>query len=151
MGKQTVEENLEEIETSPANVFSVLTDLSLANAWGRTEKGYFEFPQESFLKLGQEIHVKPRGMKEPFTVKVRVIRHEQMIQLDIIDGPFFGNLEFQLEPRPYGTLVTANLNYRIERPGFNLKWKLTEKKKYHLFMKNVLSNIKKFSEMKAQG
>jgi len=148
MGKSAVEENLEEIETTPSNVFSVLTDISLASAWGKTDKGYMAFPSAQNLRLGQRIDVRPQGMKEPFTVKVKLIRHDQMIQMDIIEGPFFGNLEMSVEERPYGTLLRSNLNYRIERPGFNLKWKLSEKKKYHAFMNEILGNIKKFAEMR---
>lgn len=148
MGKSAVEENLEEIETAPSNVFSVLTDINLASAWGKTENGHMDFPQAQNLRLGQVINIRPKGMKEPFAVKVRLIRHDQLIQLDVIDGPFFGNMEITVEERPYGTLLRSNLNYRIERPGFNLKWKFSEKKKYHQFMNDVLANIKKFSEMK---
>lgn len=146
MGVTAKEENIEEIETSPGQVYSVLTDLTIANAWGRVGDGYFLFPPEARLKLGHVIDFKPKGWKEILKLKVKVIRHEQVIQMDIIEGPIFGTMDISVEPRPYGTLLTAMLDYRIERVGFALKWKMADRKKYHGFMRDVLANIKRYSE-----
>jgi hypothetical protein len=149
MGIADKEENIEEIETSPGQVYSVLTDLTIANAWGKVDDGYFLFPPEPRLRLGHILDFKPKGWKEILKLKVKVIRHEQTVQMDIIEGPVFGTLDLTVEPRPYGTLLSAKLDYRIERVGFALKWKVSDRKKYNEFMKAVLANIKRYSENKA--
>ncbi|MDG6225365.1 MAG: hypothetical protein QCI82_07620 [Candidatus Thermoplasmatota archaeon] len=149
MGVVDKEEIIEEIETSPDIVFSVLTDLTIANAWGRVGDGFFLFPAEARLKLGHLIDFKPAGWKESLKLKVKVIRHDQVVQMDIVEGPMFGTLDIVIDPRPYGTLITTRLNYRIERVGFSLKWKLSDKKKYGDFMRNILLNIKRYSESRA--
>lgn len=151
MGVVDKEEIIEEIETSPDIVFSVLTDLTIANAWGRVGDGFLLFPPEPRLKLGHMIDFKPAGWKESLKLKVKVIRHDQVVQMDIVEGPMFGTLDIVIDPRPYGTLITTRLDYRIERVGFSLKWKLSDKKKYGEFMKNVLLNIKRYSESRAQS
>jgi hypothetical protein len=148
MGMADKEENIEEIEASPGQVYSILTDLTIANAWGKVDDGYFMFPPESRLKLGHVIDFKPKGWKDILKLKVKVVRHEQVVQMDIIEGPVFGTLDLSVEPRPYGTLLSAKLDYRIERVGFMLKWKVSDRKKYYEFMKAVLSNIKRYSEAK---
>jgi hypothetical protein len=148
LGIADKEENIEEIESSPGQVYSVLTDLTIANAWGKVDDGYILFPPESKLRLGHVLVFKPQGWKETLKLKVKVIRHEQIVQMDIVEGPIFGTLDISVEPRPYGTLLTAKLDYRIERVGFILKWKVSDKKKYHEFMRAVLANIKRYSEAK---
>lgn len=146
MGYVGKEEILEEIESTPSNVFSVLTDLNLAHAWGETKIGSIRFPQERSMRLGHDVELQPKGIKEPVKLKVRVIRYGQMLDHEVVEGPFFGNMVTEVEERPYGTLLTVTLNYRIERMGFKLKWIMSERKKYREMMMEVLKNIKQFSE-----
>ena len=146
MGYVGKEEILEEIESTPLNVFSVLTDLNLAHAWGETKIGSIRFPQEGSMKLGHDVELQPKGIKESIMLKVRIIRYGQMIDHEVVEGPFFGNMVTEVEERPYGTLLTVTLNYRIERMGFKLKWIMSERKKYREMMVEVLKNIKQFSE-----
>ncbi len=150
MGATGVEEHLEEIETGQSEVFSVVTDLELARSWGQTSCGMILFPPEQQLKLGQTVEIKPKGANYPCRLKVKVIRYGQLVELDIIEGPFFGHMSIMLEPRPYGTLLTTKLDYRIERVGFRLKWSMSERKKFGKLIKEVLSHIKSFSENRAQ-
>ncbi len=149
MGTVGQEENLEEVLAPVSDVFSVLTDINLAHSWGQTNNGSMVFPQDTRMKIGQVIDLKPLGMKEECRVKIKVIHYDGWVEMEVVDGPIFGTLKFLVEPRPYGTLLTVQFDYRIERMGFNLKWKLTEKKKYHSMMNSVLTNVKNFAEMKA--
>ncbi|MFO8050901.1 MAG: hypothetical protein R6V01_04300 [Thermoplasmatota archaeon] len=141
---------MEEVLAPVSDVFSVLTDINLAHSWGQTEKGVMEFPQEARMRIGQIIDVRPKGMKEECKMKLKVIHYDGFIEMDVVEGPLFGTLRFTVETRPYGTLLKAHLDYRIERMGFNLKWKMSEKKKYHQLMSGILSNIKDFSEMRTR-
>ncbi|MBN1540098.1 MAG: hypothetical protein JW939_08135 [Candidatus Thermoplasmatota archaeon] len=149
MGAIGKEENLEEVLAPVSDVFSVLTDINLAHSWGQTPIGSMRFPQDVRMKIGQTVILSPKGMKEECQFKIKVIHFEGFIEMDVIEGPLFGTLRFNVEPRPYGTLLSAVLDYRIERMGFNLKWKVSERKKYHSMMSSILSNVKNFSEMKA--
>ncbi|MGA1793790.1 MAG: hypothetical protein ACMUHM_07560 [Thermoplasmatota archaeon] len=149
MGAIGMEENLEEVLAPVSDVFSVLTDINLAHSWGQTSVGSMTFPQEPRMRIGQVIQVCPQGMKEDCHVKIKVIHHDGWVEMDVVEGPLFGTLKFIVDPRPYGTLLTAQFDYRIERMGFNLKWKLSEKKKYHTMMSAILTNIKNFAEMKS--
>ena len=149
MGAIGMEENLEEVLAPVSDVFSVLTDINLAHSWGQTSVGSMTFPQEPRMRIGQVIQVRPQGMKEDCHVKIKVIHYDGWVEMDVVEGPLFGTLKFIVESRPYGTLLTAQFDYRIERMGFNLKWKLSEKKKYHTMMSAILTNIKNFAEMKS--
>ncbi|HHD16070.1 MAG TPA: hypothetical protein ENK47_05120 [Euryarchaeota archaeon] len=149
MGSVGVDESLEEVLASPSEVYSVLTDISLAQVWGRTAEGGLIFPQDSRMKLGQVVDLHIRGAKEPIKLKIILMHHGEFIELEVIEGPLFGTLKFHLEPRPYGTLLSSNLNYRIESIGYNLKWKMGEKKKYRSMIANVLGNIKNLSEQRS--
>ena len=151
MGATGEEEHLEEIETGINEVFSVITDLEMARSWGQTTAGNMIFPQENQLKLGHIVEIKPHGSNYPCKLKVKVIRYGQLIELDVIEGPFFGHMTVKLEPRPYGTLLTTKLDYRIERVGFRLKWAMSERKKFSKLMEGVLTHIKSFSEASAQS
>ena len=148
MGALGKEENIEEVMAPVGDVFSIVTDTTLAQVWGLTEKGALVFPNEGRMRLGQVVDVRPKGMKEPLKVKVKLIHQGAFVEMEIIEGPMFGVLKFALETRPYGTLLTSVLDYRIESIGFNLKWKLSEKKRYHEMMTSVLSNIKRMTESK---
>ncbi|MFW3146891.1 MAG: hypothetical protein ACMUIE_08790 [Thermoplasmatota archaeon] len=150
MGSIGKEENLEEVLAPLPDVYSVLTDLNLAHSWGQTSKGVMDFPQDTRMRIGQVVDLKPQGMKEPCKVKIKTIHFNGFLEMDIIEGPLFGSLTVRVDERPYGTLLTSHLDYRIERIGFNIKWKMSEKKKYHAMMNEVLSNIKDFAEMKAR-
>ncbi len=150
MGATGVEEHLEEIEAGQDEVFSVITDLELALSWGQTSAGAIQFPPERQLKLGQIVEIKPKGSNYPCKLKVKVIRYGQLVDLDIIEGPFFGNMSITLEPRPYGTLLTTKLDYRIERIGFRLKWSMSERKKFGKLMEEVLAHIKSYSEARTK-
>ncbi|MGA1872208.1 MAG: hypothetical protein ACMUHY_00925 [Thermoplasmatota archaeon] len=149
MGAIGKEENLEEVLAPVSDVFSVLTDINLAHSWGQTTLGSMTFPAEPRMKIGQVIRVNPKGMKDECQVKIKVIHYDGWVEMDVVEGPLFGTLKFIVEPRPYGTLLSAIFDYRIERMGFNMKWKFTEKKKYHSMMSAILLNIKGFAEMKA--
>ena len=149
MGTIGKEENLEEVLAPVSDVFSVLTDINLAHSWGQTSKGTLTYPQETRVRIGQLIDVRPEGMKEECKVKIKVIHFDGWVEMEIVEGPLFGTLKFIVEPRPYGTLLSAILEYRIERIGFNLKWKMSEKKKYHAMMSLILGNVKNFAEMKS--
>lgn len=149
MGAIGQEESLEEVMAPVSNVYSVLTDINLAHSWGQTDNGVMLFPQEPRMRIGQVIDVRPKGMNEPCKMKVKVMHFEGFLELDIVEGPIFGTLKFSVEPRPYGTLLLSHLDYRIERIGFNLKWKFSEKKKYHTMMSSILSNMKDFAEMRS--
>lgn len=149
MGAIGKEENLEEVLAPVSDVFSVLIDINLAHSWGRTNLGSMTFPQESRMAIGNVIDLHPDGMKEQCKLKIKVIHYDGWVEMDVVDGPLFGTLKFIVEPRPYGTLLSAVFDYRIERMGFNLKWKMSERKKYHAMMNEVLVNIKNFAEMKA--
>ena len=150
MGATGVEEHLEEIETGQNEVFSVITDLEMARSWGQTSAGTMSFPPEGQLKLGHIVEIKPKGSNYPCKLKVKVIRYCSLIELDIIEGPFFGHMSITLESRPYGTLLTTKMDYRIERVGFRLKWSMSEKKKFGKLMEGVLTHIKSFSESRGQ-
>lgn len=149
MGVIGKEENLEEVLAPVSDVFSVLTDINLAHSWGQTVMGSMSFPQDVRMRIGQTVDFSPKGMKEICQFKIKVIHFEGFIELDVVEGPLFGTLRFNVEPRPYGTLLSAVLDYRIERMGFGFKWKVSERKKYHSMMSAILSNVKNFSEMKA--
>ncbi len=149
MGSIGKEENLEEVLAPITDVYSVLIDINLAHAWGKTSKGNMIFPPEQRMAIGNVIEMHPEGMKEQCKLKIKVIHYDGWVEMDVVEGPLFGTLKFIVEPRPYGTLLSAVFDYRIERIGFNLKWKLTEKKKYHSMMTEVLVNVKNFAEMKA--
>lgn len=142
------EENLEEIMAPVSDVFSILTDINLAHSWGKTNMGSMIFPQEPRMAIGNIIDIHPDGMKEQCKMKIKIIHYDGWVEMDVVEGPLFGTLKFLVEPRPYGTLLSVVFDYRIERMGFNLKWKLSEKKKYHAMMNSVLVNIKNFAEMK---
>ncbi|MBN1389957.1 MAG: hypothetical protein JXA22_04875 [Candidatus Thermoplasmatota archaeon] len=148
MGTIGKEENLEEVLAPVSNVFSVLTDINLAHSWGQTNFGSLSFPQEPRMRIGQTIGLSPKGMKEECQFKIKVIHFDGFLEMDVIEGPLFGTLRFNVEPRPYGTMLSSLLDYRIERMGFDLRWKFSEKKKYHSMMSAVLANVKNFSEMK---
>ncbi|MEA3558374.1 MAG: hypothetical protein U9R75_03885 [Candidatus Thermoplasmatota archaeon] len=150
MGAIGQEESSEEILAPISDVFAVITDINLAHSWGQTDVGVMNFPQEARLHIGQIVEIKPKGMPGGYQVKVRVIHHDGFLELDIIEGPMFGTMRFIVEARPYGTLLKAHLDYRIERIGFSLKWKFSERKKYHSMMSRILTNIKDFSEMRAK-
>jgi len=149
MGSIGKEENLEEVLAPITDVYSVLIDINLAHAWGKTSKGNMILPPEQRTAIGNVIEMHPEGMKEQCKLKIKVIHYDGWVEMDVVEGPLFGTLKFVVEPRPYGTLLSAVFDYRIERIGFNLKWKLTEKKKYHSMMTEVLVNVKNFAEMKA--
>ena len=149
MGATGTEEHLEEIETGPNEVFSVITDLELARSWGQTSAGMILFPPGAQLGLGQIVEIKPKGSNYPCRLKVKIIRYGQIVELDIIEGPFFGHMTITLEPRPYGTLLTIKMDYRIERVGFRLRWSMSERKKFGKLMEEVLTHIKSFSESRA--
>jgi len=142
------EENMEEVFAPLLDVFSVLTDTTLAQSWGRTPKGSLIYPQDNKLKVGHIVDVIPHGMKQSLKVKVRLIHHLEFVEMEIIEGPMFGNLKFAIETRPYGTMLSVVLDYRIESLGFNIKWKLSEKKRYREMIDSVLDNIKSLSEMR---
>jgi hypothetical protein len=149
MGAIGKEENLEEVLAPVPDVFSVLIDINLAHSWGKTNLGSMTFPQDTRMAIGNIIDLHPDGMKEQCKLKIKVIHYDGWVEMDVVEGPLFGTLKFIVEPRPYGTLLSAVFDYRIERMGFNLKWKLNERKKYHAMMNEVLVNIKNFAEMKA--
>jgi hypothetical protein len=146
MGALGKEENIEEILAPVNDVFSVMTDTALAQRWGITEKGALVFPNEGRMRLGQVVDVRPKGLKEPLKVKVKLIHQGSFVEMEIIEGPMFGLLKLTVEPRPYGSLLTSVLDYRIEAMGFNLKWKLSEKKRFKEMMASVLANIKTLTE-----
>jgi hypothetical protein len=149
MGAIGKEENLEEVLAPVTDVFSVLTDINLAHSWGRTSNGTMIFPQESRMKIGNIVDLHPLGMKEKCQLKIKVIHYDGWVEMDVVEGPLFGTLKFLVEPRPYGTLLSVVFDYRIERMGFNMKWKFSERKKYHNMMNEVLTNVKNFAEMKS--
>jgi len=148
MGTIGQEENLEEVMAPVSDVFSVLTDINLAHSWGKTSLGSMTFPQDSRMKIGHLVDVHPNGMKDQCKMKIRVIHYDGWVEMDVVEGPLFGTLKFMVEQRPYGTLLSVIFDYRIERMGFNLKWKLSEHKKYHAMMNAILKNVKNFAEMK---
>lgn len=148
MGAIGKEENIEEVLAPIGDVFSIMTDTTLAQTWGITHNGALVFPNEGRMRLGQIVDVRPKGMKEPLKVKVKLIHQGEFVEMEIVEGPMFGVLKFALENRPYGTLLTSVLDYRIESIGFNLKWKLTERKRYREMMGSILSNIKVMTESK---
>lgn len=148
MGSVGKEENLEEVLAPPSEVYTVLTDINLAQMWGRTRSGSIIFPQENRMRLGQSVNVQPQGMKEPLGMKIKLMHYNEFMELEIVDGPMFGILKFSVENRPYGTLLNSSLDYRIESVGFNLKWKMSERKKYKAMINEVLVNIKNLSEQR---
>jgi hypothetical protein len=148
MGSVGKVENLEEVLAPTQEVYSVLTDINLAQMWGRTQVGSIIYPQDPRMKLGQLIDMTPKGMKDPLKLKITLMHHGEFVELEIIDGPMFGMLKFEVETRPYGTLLTSTLDYRIENMGFNLKWKFGERNKYKSMMEGVLANIKNLSEQR---
>ena len=148
MGSVGKEENLEEVLAPPQEVYSVLTDMDLARMWGQTNMGHLMFPGDPRMRLGQTVDLNPKGMREFLKLKIKVMHYGEFIELEVVDGPMFGILKFSLETRPYGTLLTSSLDYRIESMGFNLKWKMGEKKKYRIMMDAILSNIKNLTEQR---
>lgn len=148
MGSVGREENLEEVLAPPKEVYAVLTDINLAQMWGKTQTGSMTFTPDSRMKLGLSVMVQPLGMKEPLGMKIKLMHQGEFIELEIVEGHMFGILKFSVENRPYGTLLTSSLDYRIESMGFNLKWKMSERKKYKKMMEEILSNIKNLSEQR---
>jgi hypothetical protein len=148
LGSVGKEENLEEVLAPPKEVYSVLTDIDLARMWGQTNTGTLLFPSDPRMKLGQTVDLAPKGMKEPLRLKIKIMHYEEFIELEVVDGPMFGILKINLETRPYGTLLTSSLDYRIESMGFNLKWRMNERKKYRQMMDAVLANIKNLTEQR---
>ena len=124
MGSVGKEENLEEVLAPPKEVYSVLTNIDLARMWGQTNTGTLGCPPDPRMKLGQTVDLAPKGMKEPLKLKIKIMHHEEFIELEVVDGPMFGILKINLETRPYGTLLTSSLDYRIESIGFTLKWRM---------------------------
>ena len=151
MGATGTEEDLEEISSSPADVFAVVTDLNLARVWGETQNGQMIFPPESTMKLGQIVDLRPKNCNYPCRFKVRLIRYQERIDMELIEGPFFGMLSFLFQPRPYGTLLETKFDYRIERVGFRMKWSVSEKKKFRALMESILAQIKNLAEMRAKA
>jgi hypothetical protein len=148
LGTVGKEENLEEVLAPPQEVYSVLTDMDMARMWGQTSVGHLLFPGDPRMRLGQTVDLNPKGMKEPLKLKIKVMHYGEFIELEVVDGPMFGILKFSLETRPYGTLLTSSLDYRIESMGFNIKWKMSEKKRYRMMMESVLANIKNLTEQR---
>jgi hypothetical protein len=148
LGSVGKEENLEEVLAPPKEVYSVLTDIDLARMWGQTNTGTLLFPSDPRMKLGQTVDLAPKGMKEPLRLKIKIMHYEEFIELEVVDGPMFGILKINLETRPYGTLLTSSLDYGIESMGFNLKWRMNERKKYRQMMDAVLANIKNLTEQR---
>jgi len=148
MGAVGKEENIEEILAPVNDVFSVVTDTTLAQSWGLTAKGALIFPNEGIMRLGQVVDVRPKGLKEQIKVKVKLIHQGSFVEMEVVEGPMFGILKFSVDSRPYGTLLTSVLDYRIEAIGFNLKWKLSERKHFREMMAAVLANIKVMTESK---
>ncbi len=146
------EENIEEVLAPPHEVYSVLTEMDMAQIWGQTTIGTLTFPSDPRMRLGQTVDLYPKGMKDPLKLKIKIMHHGEFIELEVVDGPMFGILKFSVETRPYGTLVTSSFEYRIESMGFNLKWKMTERKRYRQMMDAILVNIKNLTEQrKAQS
>lgn len=146
MGAVGKEENIEEILAPVTDVFSIITDTTLAQSWGLTEKGALVFPNEGKMRLGQVVDVRPKGLKEPIKVKVKLIHQGSFVEMEVVEGPMFGILKLSVDNRPYGTLLTSVLDYRIEAIGFNLKWKLSERKHFREMMTAILANIKTMTE-----
>ena len=143
-------ENLEEVLAPIQDVYSVLTDISLAQMWGRTPNGSIVFPQDGRMRLGQVVDFSPKGMKDPLRLKIKLMHQGEFIEMEIIEGPMFGMLKLTLETRPYGTLITSSLDYRIENMGFGMKWKFGERKKFKTMMSNLLTNLKNLSEQRKE-
>lgn len=141
-------ESLEEIMASPMEVYEVLTDINLAQMWGQSKIGNLTYPMDSRMKLGMIVSAAPKGMKEPLKLKIKVMHFNEFIEMEVVDGHLFGMFKFGLEPRPYGTLITASLDYRIENMGFNLKWKLNEKKRFKSMLDEILINVKNLSQQR---
>jgi hypothetical protein len=148
LGSVGKEENLEEVLAPPQEVYTVLTDMDMARMWGQTQTGSLVFPSDPRMRLGQTVDLTPKGMKEPLRLKIKIMHHGEFIELEVVDGPMFGILKFNLETRPYGTLLTSSLDYRIESMGFNIKWKMSERKRYRQLMDGVLANIKNLTEQR---
>lgn len=145
-------ESLEEIMASPMEVYAVLTDINLAQMWGQSKSGSFSYPLDNRMKLGMIVSAAPKGMKDPLQLKIKIMHFNEFVEMEVVHGHLFGMFKFELAERPYGTLITASLDYRIENMGFNIKWKLAEKKRFKTMLDEILINVKNLSQQRtAQG